>query len=236
LELRHVQFASAYLKNETLKVGEPVSKPEVLHWGVDLERFCFKPSTDAPPRLLFVGQVVPHKGLDTAIEALRILIRGNGPDWLTLTVVGGSVYPSYVSELREKVGALGLEGNIKFVGSVPYETLPQIYRAHDILLFPSLVDEGLGMSILEAMASGLVVVGTASGGSSEILVDGQTGLVFPKHDAPACAAQVFRLLEDRALYNRLRLGARRAIEDHFEIENIMDHLENSLRCALELER
>jgi glycosyltransferase involved in cell wall biosynthesis len=100
----------------------------------------------------------------------------------------------------------------------------------------SLIGEGLGMSMLEAMASGLVVVGTASGGGAELLVNERTGLVFPKRDAAACAAQVFRLLEDRALYNRLRHGARRAIEERFGIEEIMNWLETSLRSALDVER
>lgn len=64
----------------------------------------------------------------------------------------------------------------------------------------------------------------------------RTGLVFPKHDASACAAQVFRLLEDRALYNRLRHDARRAIDERFEIEEITNRLETSLRSALDVER
>jgi glycosyltransferase involved in cell wall biosynthesis len=92
------------------------------------------------------------------------------------------------------------------------------------------------MSMLEAMASGLVVVGTASGGSGEVLVHERTGLVFPKRDAAACAALVFRLFEDRALYNRLRHEARRAIEERFEMGEIMNRLETSLRSALEVER
>lgn len=232
LDLRHVQFASGYLKNETLKAGEPVAEAEVLHWGIDLEKFPFKPDIGAPLRLLFVGQVVPHKGLDTAVEALRILMQKDGCPSLNLTIVGGSVYPKYVSELRDKVRSLGLEGNVEFVGEVPHQELPQIYREHDILLFPSLCDEGLGISILEAMASGLVVLGTASGGSGEILIHELTGLVFSKEDAVTCAAHALRLIKDRSLFESLRRDGRRSIEEYFSIGRLMDDLERSLQSTL----
>ena len=62
------------------------------------------------------------------------------------------------------------------------------------------------------------------------------GLVFPEHNASACAAQVFRLLEDQVLYNHLRRQARRAIEERFEIEKIMDRLETSPRSTVEGKR
>jgi glycosyltransferase involved in cell wall biosynthesis len=232
LDLRYVQFVSQYLKNETLKAGEPVAGAEVVHWGIDLQMFPAKPEHDSPFKLLFVGQIVWHKGLDTALEALTNLKAREGYSSLKLSIVGGSVFPEYVAALRAKVDALGLGDNVEFLGELPHEQLPEIYRQHDILLFPSFVDEGLGMSMLEAMASGLVVVGTASGGSGEVLVNEQTGLTFPKHDASACAAQVFRLLEDQSLYNVLRQRARRLIEAHFEIEKTMNRLELSLQAAL----
>jgi glycosyltransferase involved in cell wall biosynthesis len=233
LDLRHVQFVSGYLKNETLKAGQPVAEAEVVHWGIDLEMFPVKPDHNGPLKLLFVGQIVWHKGLDTAIEALANLKAREGYSSLKLSIVGGSVFPDYVIALRAKARALGLEDNVEFLGELPHEQLPEIYHQHDILLFPSFVDEGLGMSMLEAMASGLVVVGTASGGSAEVLVNEQTGLTFPKHDASACAEQVFRLLEDRSLYNRIRRRARLVVEEDFEIEKIMNRLEISLQAAID---
>ena len=232
LDLRHVQFASGYLKSETLKAGEPVAKAEVLHWGVDLGKFPFKPNGGMPPRMLCVGQVVPHKGLDTAVEALRILARREECGSLKLTIAGGSVYPDYISQLRETVRLFGLEGKVEFVGAIPREELSRLYREHDILLFPSVIDEGLGLSIVEAMAAGLVVVGTASGGSNEVLIHERTGLVFPKQDAPSCAANVLRLINDPSLFESLRRSGRRAVEDYFEMGRLLDDLERSLQEML----
>ena len=232
LDLRHVQFASGYLKNEALKAGEPVEDAEVLYWGIELEKHSFKPDAGLPRRMLCVGQVVPHKGLDTALEALEALVREQGCASLKLSIVGGSIYPDYVSALREKVRSLGLEKNVNFMGEVPREDLPSIYREHDLFLFPSLIDEGLGLSILEAMASGLLVLGTASGGSSEVLIHDQTGLVFPKGDAATCAALVLRALNDFSLFERIRRGGRKLVEERFEMGRLMENLERSLHSAL----
>src|SRR5204863_994318 len=135
--------------------GEAVAEAEVVHWGIDLGMFPIKPDHDGQLKMLFVGQIVPHKGLDTAVEALTSLKARKGHSSLKLSIAGGSVVPDYVAALRAKVGALGLEDNVDFLGELPHEQLPEIYRQHDILLFPSFCDEGLGMSMLEAMASGL---------------------------------------------------------------------------------
>jgi glycosyltransferase involved in cell wall biosynthesis len=130
------------------------------------------------------------------------------------------------------VSDCGLEENVEFIGFVQHERLPEVFRAHDVLLFPSICDEGLGITILEAMASGLPVLGTASGGSAEILKHEETGLVFPKEDAEACAAQLARLLDDRELFERLRRNARLLVEENFRIERLMDQIERSLQSHL----
>ncbi|MBA3242660.1 MAG: glycosyltransferase family 4 protein [Acidobacteria bacterium] len=232
LDLRHVQFATHYLKRSTLEAGEPVAGAEVIQWGIEVEKFPYKAHGGEPARLLFVGQVVPHKGVHTALEALRILVQEHGRSGVTLTIAGGSSLPDYVSELRRFVQTHRLEGNVEFCGHVAHEHLPEVYRAHDILLFPSIIDEGLGLGILEAMASGLVVLGTASGGSAEILEHERTGLVFPKEDAVTCAAHVLRLIGDRGLFEYLRRNGRRMVDERFRVERAVDEIEHSLQAQL----
>lgn len=232
LDLSHVQFASHYLKRSTLAAGEPVADAEVIHWGIRAEEFTYKADRGAPSRLLYVGQVVEHKGVHTALEALRILVRERGREGLRLTVAGGSVFPDYVEGLRRFVREHGLEAQVEFVGHVEHERLPEVFAAHDILLFPSIIDEGLGLSMLEAMAAGLVVLGTASGGSAEILEHERTGLVFPKEDAATCAAHILRLLDDANLCERLRAGGRAGIEKHFTIRRALDEIERSLQTQV----
>lgn len=230
--LEHVHFASHYLKGATLAAGEDVAEAKVIPWGIEIEKFPFKSKAGDGARLLCVGQIGPHKGIHTALEALKLLVKDQGQSEVKLTIVGGSILPDYVAELRRFVTSRDLEANVAFMNHVERKNLPEIYRAHDILLFPSVVEEGLGLGILEAMASGLAVVGTASGGSAEILVHEHTGLVFPKEDAQACASQVLRLLGDSNLFERLRRNGRSMVVEHFRLETTMDRIERSLRSLV----
>ena len=230
--LEHVHFASHYLKRATLAAGEDVADAKVIPWGIEIEKFPFKSKAGNGARLLCAGQIGPHKGIHTAVETLRILMRDHGRSDVTLTIVGGAILPDYVTELRTFVQRHRLEANIEFAGHVDRKNLAEIYRAHDILLFPSVVDEGLGLGILEAMSSGLAVVGTASGGSAEILVHEQTGLVFPREDAQACASQVLRLLQDSNLFERLRRNGRSMVVENFRLETTIDRIERSLQSLI----
>ena len=226
LDLRHVQFASRHLKQAALSANRPVRDAEVIHWGIDLNRFPFNEVTHNPRRLLYVGQVTLLKGVQTAIEALKLIVERPGHRSTMLTIAGG---PDYDDRMRRLASSLGLEGNVRFTGQVPREQIPAIYREHDILLFPSVWDEPFSITLLEAMSCGLAVVGTDTGGSSEILKDGVNALIFPKEDAEACAGQIARLIEDPELFNRVRLNARRTVEEGFRLESMVYRIELALK-------
>lgn len=230
LTLPNVHFVSHYLKDHALRAGKPVAGAEVIHWGIDPDRFPYKgESSTAPRRLLYAGQVVPHKGVHTAIEALSILVNQWRYPSLHLTIVGGGSSPQYVEELHRAVKWFGLEKHVQFVGQVPREHLVSIYKEHDVLVSPSVIDEGFGLVILEAFSSGLPVVATAAGGSAEILEHGVNALVFPKEDAWGCASQIKSLLDDTELFETLRKNARRAVETRFRFQRMMDTIEDSLK-------
>ena len=127
--------------------------------------------------------------------------------------------------------ALDLSRAVRFLGYVPRQELAALYSTARLCAYPSLY-EGFGLPVVEAMASGLVVLGTASGGSGETLIHERTGLVFPKEDASTCAAHVLHLMKDRSLYESLRQSGRRAVENYFEMGRLMDDLERSLQSAL----
>jgi glycogen synthase len=225
LNLDSVQFASHFLERAAREAGKHAANSEIIHWGIDVERFAFAESTPAAMRLLYVGQVTAHKGVHTAVEALKLVSERKRFKHARLTIVGG---PDYEGRAARLVSSLGLGEHVTFTGMVERDELPEIYREHDILVFPSVWDEPFSITVLEAMASGLAVVGTHTGGSPEILVDEMNALIFPKEDARGCASRIMRLLEDPQLFENIRRAGRRTVEERFRLESMIDKIESSL--------
>ena len=226
--LHHVQFVSECLKREALQKGLDVSKAEVIYWGVDTETFRMTDKPEQLKRLLFVGQVTPHKGAHTAVEALNLLVQ-NGHETATLTIVGDSGLKDFQAQLRKTVSSYSLEKHVRFTGLVRREDIPQIYLEHDVLIFPSVWDEPFSITVLEAMASGLAVVGTATGGSGEIFEDGVNALIFEKENAQECAACIARLFGDQQRFEQVRRRGRFTIEQKHRLVQMVDRIERSLK-------
>lgn len=228
-DLRHVQFASEYVKRVALRAGKPVDNAEVIHWGVDAARYPFKKECNGSKHLLYVGQLVPHKGVHTIIEAIKILVRERGCSSVKLTIAGSAaVRPDYARELQDLVRRHSLTDNVTFTGHVPREHLPAVFHEHDILLFPSAWDEPFSIALLEGLSCGLAVIATATGGTPEILQHEVNALLFPKEDAAACADQILRLLSEEASFERIRRNGRHTVEQEFRLESMIDRIEHSL--------
>jgi glycosyltransferase involved in cell wall biosynthesis len=231
LRLDQVQFCSRFMKEATLRAGVPVGHGQVVHWGIDSQRFSSGGGSHTLPqrlkRLLYVGQVVPHKGVHTAIAAVRRL-HDSGLDDVTLTIAGGSVAPEYEQQLRQQVVQLGLTQAVHFIGLKTRETLPAVYNEHGILVFPSCWDEPFAITPLEAMASGLPVVATTTGGSGEIFDHEITALTFPESDSNACADRLRRIITDPLLACRLAEQGCLMIRSRFTLTHMVDQIETSL--------
>jgi glycosyltransferase involved in cell wall biosynthesis len=146
--------------------------------------------------------------------------------------------PDYVAYIRRLVGSLGLERNIQIAGFMPRERLLPVYHTHDILIFPSVWQEPFSITILEGMACGLAVIGTATGGTAEILQHEINGMVFEVEDYKECAAHVLRLQKDADLFEMVRRNGRKTVEERFRLERMTEAIEQSLeqtvlsaRCA-----
>lgn len=233
LDFRRAQLCSYYLKDYAREAGALVNGADVIHWGVNPGLFTFSANGHhRPQRLLYVGRVVPHKGVHTIIDALHELVNQRGYTSLSLTIVGSD--PSeYVSAIHETVEKYGLTDHVRFVSFVDREALPGLYQEHDILIFPSVWEEPFGLTALEGMASGLVLVSTATGGAAEVVEHSVTGLTFEKEDPAACADQIAALVDDPAWYEQLRRAGRASVEQRFNLTRAIDEVERSLQKAVQ---
>ena len=103
--------------------------------------------------------------------------------------------------------------------------MPAILQQFDVLIFPSIYEEPLARMTQEAMISGLVVVGTTTGGTKEILRDGETGLTFAPGDADGLAEQVTRLVADPDLCCRLAQAGRQTVLENFTLDKMVKEIE-----------
>lgn len=230
LPLENAVFASTYLQRVTEERLGPVKHAAVVPWGVDASRY-FPAGLNAPcisSRVLYVGQVVQHKGVHVALEAFALARQRSGLD-LTLTIVGDTEQsPDYVAGLRDSAVQLGLDGHVAFTGKIERDLLPEIYHCHDVLVFPSLWEEPFGLTLLEAMSSGLAVVASGTGGSTDFLKDGYNALLYPKDDPRQCAERIVRLCTDRELCGTIRRNGRRTVETRYTLQRATEEIEGYL--------
>ncbi len=234
LQFRHPICVSEAVQRILSAQGVPVEHGAVIHGGSDLRRFSETPirnHREGPIRLLYAGQVEPHKGVHTAIEAAGQLVNGLGRTDFQLEIVGGGS-SEYLERLERLVQERALNGYVRIRGLVPKTEMPSILARSDILVFPSIYEEPFARMPQEAMAAGLAVVGTETGGTPEILRDGETGLAFHAEDAGALALQLKRLMDDRDLRLRLARAGRNRVHQQFTLDRMVDRIEKYLTEVL----
>ncbi len=175
--------------------------------GVDTSAFRVAPIADGGPlRLICVARLIERKGQHHLIEALRRL-RDSGVA-ATLDLIGtGDAEATY----RRQAEAAGLAGQVRFVGYVPREQIAEHYAAAHAFVLPS-YNEGMSVATLEALAAGLPVVVTRTGGTAELVEERVNGLTFDWGDLDVLTAHLARLAADRALAQRMGAAARQRAE------------------------
>ncbi|HVG97224.1 MAG TPA: glycosyltransferase family 4 protein [Chloroflexota bacterium] len=197
----------------------------VVHNGVDLARFAAAAGAgrEAWRRrwridpdefvLLYVGAVVPQKGLLHLLHALarlrparpcRLLVAGGAGLWPTADEPYPKETGGYAGAVREAGEALP----VTWLGVVSQEEMPGLYALADLFVCPSEWDEPFGTVNVEAMAAGTPVVASRVGGIPEAVTDGETGLLVPPADPPALAAALEALIDDAGRRHRMAAAAR----------------------------
>jgi len=163
-----------------------------------------------PLRVLFLGNVIPRKGLHTLLGALALLPR---EAW-QLTVAGSlEVDAAYVRQIRDQITAAGLNSRIEFTGPLDEEDLAaRLARSH-VLAVPSSY-EGFGIVYLEGMAFGLPALASTAGGAVEIITSGRDGFLVPPGGINTLAGHLRTLADDRNLLLSMSLAAQDRFAAH----------------------
>jgi glycosyltransferase involved in cell wall biosynthesis len=157
---------------------------------------------DSPLHLLFIGNVIPRKGLHTLLDALARLPEGTAQ----LDIVGSLVTdPDYAGEMQKRAGRIN-PASIRFHGAVNNDPLAGMLKTSHVLIVPSSY-EGFGIVYLEGMAFGLPAIGTTAGAAPEIIEEGRTGFQINPDDDQALALHLDALAKNRELLVHLSLNA-----------------------------
>jgi D-inositol-3-phosphate glycosyltransferase len=192
---------------------------KVVHPGVDHDLFHPGDRAEARARLdlgdeaamLYVGRIQPLKGLELGIRAVEELVAALDRR-LVFYVVGGASGGSgdrELTRLRALADSLGVASNVRFVGATSHAEVPTFYRAADVAIVTS-HSESFGLAALEAHACGTPLVGTAVGGLSHIVRNGESGWLVPSRDPRVFADRVGSILNDAELRDSFSANALRS--------------------------
>jgi len=218
---------SAYLASRLRDLGAPPEKVRVHRLGIETERFEFHDRSDRPAdgawTALAVGRLVEKKGFEDLVRA--VAVGGERLANLVVEIVGDGPLRSRVESLAD---SLGVRERVRLLGWLDREGVAAAMRRADLFVAPSVVAadgdmEGLPLVIVEAMATGLPVVGTEHSGIPEAVRDGENGRIVPEH-APERLAEAIGEFSDRA--RRLASGRRseRIAAGDFEHRNLIADL------------
>lgn len=199
------------LKAAVVETGVPGERVAVIPNGVDLAHFTAPAEAEASRErvILFAGFLIARKGVDFLLAAApailarlpgyRIVLVGAGPE---------------EAALRAQATALGIGGAVEFCGFLPQAEVRTWMQRARVLVLPSR-EEGQGVVLLEALASGTPVAGSDVDGIAEVVTP-EVGALFPVGDPAALAAAVIGLLEDEERWRRLSQAARQRAVAHYD--------------------
>ena len=232
--VQRIIVLSEFSKNQLKEIHriQEEDKIEIIPGGVDIERFSpaknkshVRKVLDFPKDkfvLLTIRNLVPRMGIENLIKAMK-LIKDRRDD--VLLVIGGT--GMLEGKLKSLTHELGLRNVVRFEGFIPEEKLPLYYQGADIFILPTKFLEGFGLVTLEALSSGLPVLGTPVGGTNEILGKFDKNLLFKDTTPKAMAELIFEYLDHEKL-NELSRRAREFVLANYSWEKSVEKVEKLL--------
>jgi glycosyltransferase involved in cell wall biosynthesis len=213
---------SADSARQAMRQGVSPRTVRVLRNGIDLTRFDPPPTLLSPTHggregreagpVVVVARLSPEKDIGTLLSAAALAVREDSSFRLEIAGDGPCM-----ADLRRTAADLELNDCVRFLGQV--RDVPALLAGAGLFVLPSLT-EGVSLTLLEAMASGLAIVATRVGGNPEVVADGETGLLVPPRDPRALAAALLRLRRDDCERRRMELAGRRRVEHCFDVRRM----------------
>lgn len=228
-----------FLKEKLVAMGKMVpEKLVVIQPGVEISEFKpgihtgevrEKHGLQGRTVILFVGRVVPYKGVEYLVKAADIVVSDFGYKDALFLLVGPLAeheldkveHADYSSRIFAFIKARGLEAHIKFTGVVPSVELPSLYSACEIFVLPSLA-ETFGQVISQAMASARPVIGTRVGGIPDQIKDGWNGYLVDPADEHQLAEKIKFLIDHPEERRKMGLNGRKLAEDKFNWSRVTE--------------
>jgi glycogen(starch) synthase len=206
-------------------LGYPAATAQTIYPGADVDAFY---QAELPPRdrlrIAYASLVAHYKGADVLVEALSLL-HAAGIEF-TATIAGGTFQPEFVEALKQFVESEGLQESVHFPGALSRQELIQLYKTHNVLVFPSRFNEPFGISQIEAMAAGLTLVTSGTGGAKEIIAEsGNDGLIFESENPFDLADSLSSLPTDPARWSAIASTGQQRAMSKFSQAKAVDKLE-----------
>ena len=222
---RFLAISTYYAQVFSDRVGLNRSKVDVVWPGIaldDYRKLAAGPSTSRPLTIGFLARFVPEKGLHLLVDAfIRLARSGEFPD---LRLIAGGylsrAYETYINGIRKTIKNSGLEDRIDLLGTLERSEKLDFFRQIDAFSVPAIYREPKGISILEALASGVPVVQPDHGAYPEWVNATQGGLLHRPHDSADLAEKLAILLRDAGLRKRMGGQAQQASWEIFSSERM----------------
>jgi len=217
----HIVAISERIAAVLIEYGVAKNRLSVVHSGIDPRRMDVDPIAredldveDADPLIGNVAALVGHKDHHTLIDAMPHVLRAFPNARLVIAGEGPLLEP-----IEQQIEALGLSHAVQLLGY--RDDVPRLLNALDMFVLSS-NEEGLGTTVLDAMAAGVPVVATAGGGIPEMVRDGDTGLLSPVNNPKLLADNMVRMREDKVLRIACSDRARQLVESAFSVDQMVE--------------
>jgi len=210
--------ASSFIRQRLLESGFPESRTHVHYIGVDCRNIRPRADPEEHARILHVARLVEVKGTRYLLRAFARIARTH--ERVRLQIIGDGPLKRPLLALAT---SLGVAGRVDFLGALPHAQVLAAMRKAAMLVLPGIRtltgrEEGLGMVLLEAAATGIPVIGSRVGGIPECIVDGKTGFLVPERDEEALGRRMAELLADPVRRHGMGAAGRALIEERFDID------------------